>query len=217
MTKTMLMVLGCAVLALTACSGKSTGDDSAGLQACEGADCDDVGDESDGGDGGSDVVCEDFFGCVEGCADTGCAGAFAATHLKDAFLASAQSLLACVEAAGCRLDDENCILGACPDEAERFFRQARSSTWLGARCPAQIPLMSTFLTIVTPSADGRPTKHARLTALPRLEWAFESADHNGRWLALPFEGSLPDLVSTLAERFPGVLGLDPRLATGLST
>jgi len=65
------------------------------------------------------------------------------------------------------------------------------------------------LTIVTPSDDGPPTKHARLTALPRQEWALDFADHNGRWSPTPFEGSLQDLVSTMTEKFPWVLGIEP--------
>lgn len=134
MTKTTCIPFACftLLLALTACSGESTEDDSAGVQSCEGVDCDDGGDESDGGDGESNGVCEQFLGCVEGCSDTECAGSCAATHLEDGTLASAQSLLACAEAAGCRPDDEACITEACPDETVRFFDDCDSGGSDGA-------------------------------------------------------------------------------------
>lgn len=77
-----------------------------------------------GGPDGSqdeDSVCDEFLGCFEECSDTGCASSCATVHLEGAPLATAQALLACMEAAGCGLDDEGCIFGACPDEAEAFF------------------------------------------------------------------------------------------------
>ncbi len=65
------------------------------------------------------------------------------------------------------------------------------------------------LTIVTPSTGGGTTKHARLTALPRQEWALDFADHRGRWTPTPFAGELSDLVATMVEQFPWVLGIEP--------
>ena len=52
---------------------------------------------------------------LSGCSDTECAASCATAHLEGAPLATAQALLACMDAAGCRLDDEACIFGACPD------------------------------------------------------------------------------------------------------
>ena len=65
------------------------------------------------------------------------------------------------------------------------------------------------LTIVSPSSGGTADKHARLTALPRQEWALEFADHRGNWTPTPFVGELRDLVATMVEQFPWVLGTDP--------
>ena len=65
------------------------------------------------------------------------------------------------------------------------------------------------LTIVSPSSGGAADKHARFTALPRQEWALEFADHRGTWTPTPFVGELRELVATLVEQFPWVLGIDP--------
>ncbi len=65
------------------------------------------------------------------------------------------------------------------------------------------------LTIESSPSGGAADKHARLTALPRQEWALEFADHRGNWTPTPFVGELRELVATLVEQFPWVLGIDP--------
>ena len=86
--------------------------------------CESLPNRGVGGPDGSDdedSECDAFIGCFEGCSSYDCVASCASTHLEGGPLASAQALLACMETAGCGLDDEGCIFGACPAEAEAFF------------------------------------------------------------------------------------------------
>jgi hypothetical protein len=142
MTKKMLLIFGCAALALTACNGKSADDDSADLQSCEGADCDDGGDESDGGDGseggggsdggdggdgesdgdGSDGAeeCEVALDCAYACdPDEACALECAETVLNSEREAAFEALVTCMVDAGCGINEE-CLDASCESEFRVF-------------------------------------------------------------------------------------------------
>ena len=134
MAKTMRVFCGCAALLLAACNGKSAEDDSADLQSCEGADCDDGSDGSDGGDGdggdgdgesdgdGSDGAeeCEVALDCAYACdPDEACALACGETGLDSDRQAAFEALVTCMAEAGCGLN-EACLDASCEVEFRVF-------------------------------------------------------------------------------------------------
>ncbi len=141
MTKKMLLIFGCAALALTACNGKSADDDSADFQSCEGADCDDGddggdgsdgsdgSDDGDGGDGesesdgdGSDGAeeCEVALDCAYACdPDEACALECGESVLGGEREAAFEALVTCMADAGCGLN-EACLDASCEAEFRVF-------------------------------------------------------------------------------------------------
>ena len=75
------------------------------------------GDEDGGGEFGA---CGSFFECYEECSDYGCGNDCAEALLEGAALGATQTLLACMEAAGCGLLEESCIEASCETEYLRF-------------------------------------------------------------------------------------------------